>query len=1058
MSASGLRTLHEPGRLKFLVRVRLLPCSICATERLHDTFCMGPCVSNGSGRQALGRRPGWLLAAGVTVIVAAAAIWIGNRRSTDHTRGLAKALGNRRPIMARLSGGFTYAPFTDDAAGAAVETVDFRVAAARIERTALQTPNAPNLHAWGRAQLLRGSVDGAIDTLEGAIAIDSHSAELFGDLAAAYITRALRDGRAADWPQALEAVDRAIEIDSTLAEPFFNKALILEALSLREGAKSAWRDYRARDTGSPWSGEAARHLEASLAAAPFGENASPADPCGGEWSDRVYERADQLLAQWAADFIDHRSAAPVPRHAVALARCLEERSGDRYHTSVIQFARTNSSRVADAVLSLAGAEAARIRGDLVSAGRIASSIRRRLPSAHPIRLRAELIVASRLYNDGHMVETTELLLNLMKSAEAGGFEAIRAEAMSTLAAVYFTYGDYEQSLTHHAESVAMYRRIRFAQGVASAQIFAAEAARALGDYDTAWDYYLKAFAGEHAVTSVSRRQAIATSPMIAAMFQGLPRVSLNFGAAALARAQSTGNLVHNCDADINIARAFVRIGRFDSARTALASAVPYCEAIPDPGRKVRAQAELDAATADMLASSDPAGSEAAARTALTLYEQASWQQRIPQVLQILGTALRRQGRHHEAAEAFDHGIDIIEANQSDVASREHRISYVDSVWELYGERVRSAIDLGDQTSAFETADRGVGRTMRSTATAPPAALQSRMRPGEIVLMSVVLEDRVVLFALTRGGLRMAEQATTRDQLQRTVRWLSPSLSSQDLAQHAKAAARILSGVLVAPFEDVIRSADVLYIVADPLLQSIPYSFLPWSRASDQLLVDRLPIVMCPSASACLGESGESNRPDASRTGTVAILRERDGEYLPRLDWEVSEISKLYRHANVFDATPTRLKAELVEADILHYAGHAFVDPGFSRRSALLLRPDDGGPATRVPVSDLVTAPIQTRLIVLSACSTLRGRNFRGEGLVAASTTFLAGGALNVLGTLWDVRDDAASALMVAFHEHLSRGIAPPRALWLAQNRLKHEGRPPLDWAFPVLITRDAHSM
>jgi CHAT domain-containing protein len=1004
------------------------------------------------------------VAAAVVIAVALLAIWMGHTPASrsfriwfggaDRTRGLAKALGSRRPIKARLAGGFSYAPFQEAVENEREPTVDFRLAAAEIERAAIQVPDAPNLHQWGKAQLLSGTVDAAIDTLEAAVVIDARVPDLFNDVAAAYMTRALRDGHAADWPQALEAVDRAIELDSTIPEPFFNKALILEALGLRDGAEAAWRAYLERDRTSQWSAEVTWHLD-TMRNARMSVARSGASDCNDDWSDGWYEAADRALGQWARLTIKQSAAAEVSSDATRVAKCLEQRAGERYYARVVQLASAGGVALAHSLASLDSAESARQRADLVSAAALATAIEGHLPVNHPIRLRAELILASRLYNDGRMIDATKLLLDLIDAARREGYQAIGAEATGTLGAVFYAYGDYEQSLARHSESVSMYQRVRLGKGLASAELFTAEAARALGDYDTAWEHYLKAFANQDMLTSVARRQSLANSPMIATMFQGLPRASLDFGASALARAHSTGNPVSNCDAGLNVARANARIERIDAARDLLASAAVHCRAISDPGLRVRASAELNAVTADVFASIDPRQSEAAARAALRFYEQAVWQQRYPQMFQTLGIALRRQGRHHEAEDAFARGINVIEAYQSDVANRAHRISYLDSVWDLYGAQVQTALELGDVRSAFETADRGVGRTMRSAAPASLDALQSQMRAGEAMLLSVVLDDRVVLFALTRDGVRVAQRPTTRERLLRTVRWLSPTLSSPELAEHARTAARMLSTTLLAPFEEMLGRSSVLYIVADPLLQSIPYSFLPWSANVDQLLVDRLPVVMCPSASACLGESGSTS---AIRSGPVAILRQSGGEYLPRLDWEVGEIAKLYRQATVLDATPSQLRAQLAAADIIHYAGHAFVDPGFSRWSALLLRPDDGGTPVKVSVTDLVTEPIHARLIVLSACSTLRGRIFRGEGMVAASTVFLAGGALNVVGTLWDVRDEAASTLMVAFHEQLSRGVAPARALWLAQNVLRRSGRPPLDWAFPVLITRDAHSM
>ena len=434
------------------------------------------------------------VAAAVVIAVALLAIWMGHPPASrffrnwfggaDRTRGLAKALGNRRPVKARLAGGFSYAPFQETAEDEREPTVDFRLAAAEIERAAIQTPDAPSLHAWGKAQLLSGTVDAAIDTLEAAVVIDARVPDLFNDVAAAYMTRALRDGHAADWPQALEAVDRAIELDSTIPEPFFNKALILEALGLRDGAEAAWRAYLERDRTSPWSAEVTWHLD-TMRSVGVSVARNGASECNDDWSDGWYEAADRALAQWARDTIKQSSAAEVSVDVTRLAKCLEQRVGERYYASVVRLAPTGGVALAHSLASLDSAEAARQRADLVNAAALATAIEKQQPANHPIRLRAELILASRLYNDVRMVDATKLLPDLIDAAQREGYQAIRAEATGTLGAVFYAYGDYEQSLARHSESVSMYQRVRLGKGLASAELYTAEAARALGDYDTA---------------------------------------------------------------------------------------------------------------------------------------------------------------------------------------------------------------------------------------------------------------------------------------------------------------------------------------------------------------------------------------------------------------------------------------------------------------------------------------------------------------------------------------------------------------------------------------------
>jgi CHAT domain-containing protein len=94
------------------------------------------------------------------------------------------------------------------------------------------------------------------------------------------------------------------------------------------------------------------------------------------------------------------------------------------------------------------------------------------------------------------------------------------------------------------------------------------------------------------------------------------------------------------------------------------------------------------------------------------------------------------------------------------------------------------------------------------------------------------------------------------------------------------------------------------------------------------------------------------------------------------------------------------------------------------------------------------------LVVLSACRTGLGKDFKGEGLVGLTRGFMYAGAQRVLVSLWDVDDKPTSELMVRFYRRMlgPEKETPAAALRLAQLELSHDPRwqAPYFWAPFVL--------
>ncbi|GAA2694139.1 hypothetical protein GCM10010400_69640 [Streptomyces aculeolatus] len=136
-------------------------------------------------------------------------------------------------------------------------------------------------------------------------------------------------------------------------------------------------------------------------------------------------------------------------------------------------------------------------------------------------------------------------------------------------------------------------------------------------------------------------------------------------------------------------------------------------------------------------------------------------------------------------------------------------------------------------------------------------------------------------------------------------------------------------------------------------------------------------------------------------------------------------------------TPGELLALLAQDhSVVHLATHgvAGVRP---TESALRLSDTDGGDG-RLTVTRLLDRPVPDGgerpdgpLVVLSACETDLSTRDHDEALTL-TTAFVSGGARDVVGSRWSVRDSASSLLMSVFHHRLRAGRSPVDALREAQ--------------------------
>jgi len=328
-------------------------------------------------------------------------------------------------------------------------------------------------------------------------------------------------------------------------------------------------------------------------------------------------------------------------------------------------------------------------------------------------------------------------------------------------------------------------------------------------------------------------------------------------------------------------------------------------------------------------------------------------------------------------------------------------------------------------------------------------------------------------------------------------------SDSALAGAARDLSHMLLGGIANHLNDDWRTKR-LVIVTDGSLEYLPFAALPTpghsrdrrqsTSADDQrpLLVQTHEIVNVPSASVLSAlRSQTASRPAAP--GTLAILADPvfdsadprvvrrmppghssaspvvsdSGEpgTLARLSFsreEADSIASLVAPGALFKATDfkasraTLLDGMLGDYRLVHFATHGVLDSEQPALSGLVLsRVDERGDQLDgyVRLHDIYNLHLTADLVVLSACQSAVGKEFRGEGLIGLARAFMYAGVPRVVGSLWEVSDRATAELMKSFYAGmLQRHLQPAAALRAAQLELANDPRwsSPYYWAGFVL--------
>ena len=320
-------------------------------------------------------------------------------------------------------------------------------------------------------------------------------------------------------------------------------------------------------------------------------------------------------------------------------------------------------------------------------------------------------------------------------------------------------------------------------------------------------------------------------------------------------------------------------------------------------------------------------------------------------------------------------------------------------------------------------------------------LQQRLPLGVLVLAPVLLDDRLVVFAVTRTALTHFTAAVGPDEVRALVDGFIADVDprraegAQGVAGLARVRAKAgrLYDLLVRPAFDALGVPQTLVVSAMGSLRYVPFAAL-WD--GDRWLVERTLLV---SATSLDVEAFAAPAAGDLRDASILALVDPDGT-LPGARAEELGIERAYPGAVTTlegaEATLAALRGKIRVPgfDIIHLATHGRLDAATPEASHIVLA--DG----QLAYDEIPTlAPKKTRLVVLSACQTAVHAGGSGVEIAGLAYQFKRSAVSRVVATLWEVDDDATAALMERFYVALRRGDGFAAALASAQRALLSDG-------------------
>lgn len=674
---------------------------------------------------------------------------------------LVEAVGGRRPVLPRLTGGFTYSPPDTAGRGLAANAIAHAVREIRhvagpeadavrgalhlLTAAGRENPATPfNAEAEGTHRAITRTASRSVSTpaatehLDAAILAFQKAVEAAPDdpanhieLGAALLVRgtALDDPR--DLIDAQEVLGRAIVLDSDSEEARFNYALALGSLFLWSQEREAWEAYLEVDNRSGWAVEARGRLEeidqlergpeewhairdALRDAAEEGATATLVSLVAAhpQLARELGER--ELLPAWGEALLAGQTedATHTVTAALRLGKSLSAFNGDRLLLEAAQAATAGGESLARGYIAFGAAQPYLERYDRVTALPLLTEASDALTSSNsPLARWVEYGLALCAYWANDHDRATIALSRLTNAPDADHYPSLRSKALRLQGLIQRTWLHLTAAREFNEEALAAAYSSRETEPVASMKITQAIVLDRLGESRAAWDHRMSALSNRGEIYQADRLYLLLAGPADRLVEEGRPATALPFLTEAVRAAEQADDPVLLTDVYRKLAGLRDAAGDSNGAREAIALSNRQIPRIVDADVRDFLEVENLRYEGELLASVDPAAALAALDRAVERVDEIVYSEAKPAVLLVRSRVRRLAGQMEEAVQDLDAAAREIESARWSVANPWQRISFFDQAQAVFEERILLAIERENYSEAFMLADRARGREL-----------------------------------------------------------------------------------------------------------------------------------------------------------------------------------------------------------------------------------------------------------------------------------------------------------------------------------------------------------
>ena len=675
-----------------------------------------------------------------------------------------------------------------------------------------------------------------------------------------------------------------------------------------------------------------------------------------------------------------------------------------------------------------------------------------------------------------------------------------ANSLDNLGISYYSLGQYQEAIKFYQKSLKISREIGDCQGKANSLGNLGNTYQALGEYDKVIEFYQNSLEIER---KIGHRQGEASSLSnlgLAYNFLGQYDKAIEFHQLSLKISREIRNRQGKATSLGNLGLAYDSLGQYDKA-------IEFHQLSLEIEREI-GNRKGEAGSLGSLGNAY--SSLGQFPTAIKFHQQSleisleiGYRLGESICLNNLGNNFLKTNQIPEAETALRASIAIRETVRSELVNNDHKASIFETQISAYQNlqqvlvaqtkfdealeisemsRTRAFIELLQQTLLTNDVP---ANDQTNKLSIPKIQQIARDRNSTIVEYSIVESDIIYIWVIQPNG-NITHRAANLEPLNQENQTLKQIILQtrisigtnetddegnkiQPKSQYNRDKTggfpllQLLHQILIEPIIDLLPTDANNPIIFIPHYDLFLVPFAALQDSNNRYLIENHTILTSPSIQVLELTREHQNRVRGLRQAALIV---GDPTIHPNFQLDPHNLRQIPRAKEAAEAIAATLQTQAISGDnatkvaildrmlntrIVHLSAHGLIDDFQSSGipGAIILAPsgdDDGA----IHAIDILQLKLDSELVVLSACSTGRGK-ITGDGVIGLSRCFILAGVPSIIVSLWNMGVISAKLLMTEFYQNLARGDDRAAALRCAMLTTKARFPSPIAWAAFTLI-------